>query len=89
MRASDFYKKMGSFGKGTVNKISNVMAAPARARAAYVTSKSGLQADVLRQANASNGAPQRDASGAITDAFKIQSVAEGVKEKMMRKSKKK
>ena len=89
MRASDFYKKMGSFGKGVVDKVSNVMAAPAKAKAAYTTSKSGLQADVLRQANASKGAPQRDSSGAITDAFKIQAVAEGVKEKMTRKNKKK
>ena len=89
MRASDFHKKMGSFGKGVVDKVSNVMAAPARAVANYKISKSGLQADVLRQANASKGAPQRDASGAITDAFKIQSVAEGVKSKMTRKNKKK
>ena len=89
MRASDFYKKMGSFGKGVVNKVSTAMAAPSIIKAKITKTNSGINADVLRQANALKGAPDRDSSGAMTDAFKVRSVAEGVKEKMTRKNKKK
>ena len=82
MNKNTFLKKMGSFGKGVVDKVSNVMAAPAKAKAAYTVSKSGLTADVLRQANASKGAPQTDSSGKLTDAFKTRATAEGIKAKM-------
>ena len=85
MRASTFYKKMGSFGKGVVDKVSAVMAAPAIIKGKISQTKSGINADVLRQANAYKGAPDRDASGNMSDAFKVRSVAEGVKAKMTKK----
>ena len=85
MRASTFYKKMGSFGKGVVDKVSTVMAAPTVIKSKMSRTKSGINADVLRQANMYKGAPDRDSNGNMSDAFKVRSVAEGVKAKMAKK----
>lgn len=82
MRASNFYKKMGSFGKGVTDKVATVMAAPAIIKSKISQSRSGSNARILKEANSYKGAPDYDGSGKITDAFKVRSVAEGVKSKM-------
>jgi len=87
MRKSTYFKKMNSFGKVVVDKVATVISTPSVIKSNMSARRANADADVMLEAKKYKGMPDNDGSGKITDAFKVRSVAQGVKDRMMKRKK--
>jgi len=75
MKKETYFKKMSNFGKN----VAAIVTTP------YKIRKDTANFEILKAANQSKDAPQFDASGKPTDAFKYKVAADALKIKMDKK----
>ena len=73
--------KSSALKKRVTNAVGSVLSAPSRVKHGLRASRFGSQAKVLQQARKYDDAANFDASGMPTDAFKVRSVADGIRSK--------
>jgi hypothetical protein len=88
MKKNTFYKKMDDIRKGAINATANVIAGPAIIKSKLSQFRSGSDARILKEENSYAGAPDRNADGSVSDAFKVRTVARPVRDRLMKKKKK-
>lgn len=81
MNKSSIAQKMG---RGIINATANILSAPAQIKSARSQSQADSDFKVLKKANQYDKAPNFQ-NGQPTNAFKVRSMAQDVKNRLMKK----
>lgn len=79
------HARTSALKKKIIGGVSDVLSAPKRAYYGHKRSVRESDANILKRANQLKGMPKFEAGVGPTEAFKVRSVAEGIKNKYIKK----
>jgi len=92
-KLENIFHKSAGYASSAKEKIidvtSDVLSAPARLKARKTMRQADSDVKILKEARAYDNAPNFNDDGSVTDAFKVRSLARGVKDRLNKKNKNK